>query len=137
MNKMLELIKKYKELIVYGIFGVLTTIVDFGTYYVLTNVLGAEENLSNVISQITAIVFAFITNKIFVFEDKKSGLKDITVQFSKFFSMRLVSLLINSVLFWVMVELLSINDFVTKASVSVIVVVLNYIFSKIFIFKKD
>lgn len=137
MNKILELIKKYKELIVYGIFGVLTTIVDFGTYYVLTNVIGAEENLSNVLSQITAIVFAFITNKIFVFEDRKNGFIDVVMQFTKFFSMRLVSLLINSGLFWIMVEKLSVNDFVTKASVAVIVIILNYVFSKLFIFKKD
>lgn len=134
---MIELIKKYKALIIYGIFGVLTTIVDFGTYYVLSSVIGVEENLSNVLSQITAIIFAFITNKIFVFEDKKNKLRDVTVQFAKFFSMRLVSLLVNSGLFWIMVELLHVNDFLTKASVAVIVVILNYIFSKLFIFKKN
>ena len=137
MNKITELVKKYSELIVYFVFGVLTTLVDFLSYYALANLLGVEANLSNVMSQVIAIVFAFITNKSFVFEDKKKKLKDVVLQFAKFFSMRLISLFLNSGLFWVMVGVLHINDFFTKALVSVIVVVLNYIFSKVFIFKKD
>ncbi len=137
MNKIIDLVKKYKELIVYGIFGVMTTLVDFLSYYALANIFGIEENLSNVISQIIAIIFAFITNKIFVFKDKKYGLKDVSLQFAKFFSMRLISLFMNSGLFWFMVDILRINDLITKALVSIIVIILNYIFSKIFIFKKD
>lgn len=137
MNKITELVKKYRELIVYFVFGVLTTLVDFLSYYALANLLGVEANLSNAMSQVIAIVFAFITNKAFVFEDKKKKLKDVVLQFAKFFSMRLISLFLNSGLFWVMVGVLHINDYLTKALVSVIVVVLNYIFSKVFIFKKD
>ncbi len=137
MSKIIELIKKHKELIAYGIFGVLTTVVDFLSYFLLANIFFVEENISNILSQVIAIIFAFVTNKIFVFGDKKNGLKNISVQFTKFFSMRLVSLIINSGLFYLMVDLLKINDMISKAIVSIIVVILNYIFSKIFIFKKD
>ena len=136
MNKMIALAKKHRELIVYGIFGVFTTLVDFLSYYALANFWGIEENLSNIISQVTAIIFAFITNKLFVFEDKKSGLKEVGLQFATFFSMRLVSLLTNSSLFWLLLDVLHVNDLISKALVSVIVVILNYIFSKFLVFKK-
>ncbi|MBE6718525.1 MAG: GtrA family protein [Ruminococcaceae bacterium] len=130
------LYKKHKTIIIYIIFGVLTTAVDFVSYIILTKSFGIDENISNVISQILAIIFAFVTNKIFVFEDKDLKPKALLTQFAKFTSLRLVTLLLNSGMFFVMTESMHVNDIITKVLVSVIVIILNYIFSKLIVFKK-
>ena len=82
-----------------------------------------------------AIIFAFFVNKLFVFNDRSMKLKVFVVQFAEFVSMRLITLALNSVIFWLLIEKLSMNDLIIKAIVSVIVIVLNYIFSKLIIFK--
>lgn len=134
--KIKELFKTHREIISYIFFGALTTFVDFATYIVLTRFLSLNEDLSNVISQAVAIIFAFIVNKLFVFEDKENNVKAVMGQFLKFTSLRLTTLFLNSALFFVMTELININDIITKALVSVIVIILNYIFSKLLVFKK-
>ena len=134
--KIKELFKTHREIISYIIFGALTTFVDFATYITLTRFLSLNEDLSNVISQAVAIIFAFIVNKIFVFEDRENNLKAVIYQFAKFTSLRLTTLFLNSALFFVMTELININDIVTKALVSVVVIILNYIFSKLLVFKR-
>ena len=131
-----NLIKKYKEVISYLFFGVLTTAVDFVSYYALTRILLLDEGLSNVIAQLVAIIFAYITNKLYVFEDKSRDLKTLALQFGKFFSCRLVTLLINALMFKVMIDYMNIHDMVTKAIVSVVVIILNYVFSKLLVFTK-
>ena len=130
-----ELLIKYKEIISYLFFGVLTTAVDFVSYYTLTRFLHLEEGFSNVLAQFIAILFAYITNKLFVFEDKTNDFKSLIIQFGKFFSLRLVTLVLNSVMFIVMIDKLRVNDIVTKVIVSVIVIILNYVFSKLIVFK--
>ncbi len=130
-----ELLIKYKEVISYLFFGVLTTVVDFVSYFLLTRFLHLGEGFSNVLAQFIAILFAYVTNKLFVFEDKSSDFKKLIIQFGKFFSLRLVTLVINSVMFVIMVDKLGINDIVTKAIVVVIVIILNYVFSKLIVFK--
>lgn len=130
-----DLLIKYKEIISYLFFGVLTTAVDFVSYYILTRFLHLDEGFSNVLAQFLAIVFAYVTNKLFVFEDKSNGFKSLVIQFGKFFSLRLVTLVLNSILFIVMIDKMGINDIITKAIVSVIVIILNYVFSKLIVFK--
>ena len=130
-----ELLIKYKEVISYLFFGALTTVVDFVSYFLLTRFLHLGEGFSNVLAQFVAILFAYVTNKLFVFEDKSSDFKKLIIQFGKFFSLRLVTLVINSVMFIIMVDKLGINDIITKAIVVVIVIILNYIFSKLIVFK--
>ena len=134
--KIKELFKTHREIISYIFFGALTTFVDFATYIFLTRFLSLNEDFSNVISQAVAIIFAFIVNKIFVFEDKENSTKAVIGQFLKFTSLRLTTLFLNSALFFVMTELININDIITKALVSVIVIILNYIFSKLLVFRK-
>ena len=136
INPLLSLYKKNKHIIVYLIFGVLTTAVDFVSYIILTKSCGIDENVSNIISQIIAIIFAFVTNKIFVFEDKDVTPKALFSQFAKFTSLRLVTLFLNSGMFFVMTELMHINDIISKVIISIIVIILNYIFSKLIVFKK-
>ena len=136
IQKIKLLFEKYREIIIYVIFGALTTAVDFGTYILLTRLFAVNEGVANVIAQIIAIVFAFFTNKLFVFNDRSMRLRDVCLQFAKFTSMRLVTLVLNSGLFFILNEVAKINDIVTKIGVSVIVIILNYIFSKLIVFKK-
>ncbi len=136
INTLKDIFKKYREIISYVIFGALTTFVDFATYVFLTRVFSLNEDLANIISQVVAIIFAFIVNKLFVFEDKENNLKTVIYQFLKFSSLRLITLSLNSLIFFVMTEFTTINDIITKALVSIIVIILNYIFSKLLVFKK-
>ncbi len=135
IQKAKSLLIKYREIISYLFFGVLTTAVDFVSYYVLTRFLHLEEGFSNIIAQFFAILFAYVTNKLFVFDDKTNDFKTLIVQFGKFFSLRLITLILNSVMFIVMIDKLGINDIITKVIVSVIVIILNYVFSKLIVFK--
>lgn len=127
---------RVKEIIVYTIFGVLATAVDFGSYILMTRVFKLDEHFSNILAQFLAIIFAFFTNKLFVFNDKELKWKTLSVQFGKFVSLRLITLALNSVLFSFMVEKFNTNDLLSKIVVAVIVVILNYIFSKLIIFKR-
>ncbi len=127
---------QHKEIINYVIFGALTTAVDWVTYYVLTRLIGLGDDFSNVLSQIASIIFAFITNKLYVFEDKDNSLTKIISQFIKFFSVRLVTLILNSTLFYVMTDILAINDFISKFVIAIVIIILNYVFSKLIVFSK-
>ena len=133
-NKLLDLYKKYKEIINYLIFGGLTTLISIITYALFAKVFHIDYLISNVLSWIIAVLFAYITNKIFVFESKsKKNVKEIT----SFFFFRVVSLIMEMVILYIFVDMLHIDDLVTKIIAQVIVIVSNYVFSKLFVFKKN
>ena len=133
-NKLFDLYKKYKEIINYLIFGGLTTLISIITYALFAKVFHIDYLISNVLSWIIAVLFAYITNKIFVFESKsKKNVKEIT----SFFFFRVVSLIMEMVILYVFVDMLHIDDLVTKIIAQVIVIVSNYVFSKLFVFKKN
>ena len=133
-NKLFDLYKKYKEIINYLIFGGLTTLISIVTYALFAKVFHIDYLISNVLSWIIAVLFAYITNKIFVFESKsKKNIKEIT----SFFFFRVVSLIMEMVILYIFVDMLHIDDLVTKIIAQIIVIVSNYVFSKVFVFKKD
>lgn len=125
-----------REAVMYLIFGVFTTAVDYVTYAIFSRLFLLDENLANILAQISAILFAYVTNKIFVFESSKLGFVRTFYEFIKFISSRLLTMGLNSAMFFVMYEVLDINDIVTKIIISLLTVILNYIFSKLFVFKK-
>ena len=129
--------KKYKEIINYLIFGGLTTLVSIGTYALFTIVFKIDYLVSNVLSWIIAVLFAFITNKLFVFASKSRSNKQVSKEIVSFFFFRIVSLGIEMIIMYVFVDLLSINDLITKVIAQVIVILSNYIFSKVFVFKNQ
>ncbi len=134
LNKLLDLYKKYKEIINYLIFGGLTTLISIVTYAIFAKVFHIDYLISNVLSWVLAVLFAYITNKIFVFESKsKKNIKEIT----SFFFFRIISLVMEMVILYIFVDMLHIDDLVTKIIAQVIVIVSNYVFSKVFVFKKD
>ena len=129
---------KYKEIINYLIVGMLTTIVSLLTYYLLVSTIlnpkiAIELQIANIISWIFAVIFAFFTNKIFVFHSKN---KKCTKEFISFVSSRILTLLIDMLIMFIMVTLLKTNDKIAKLVVQVIITILNYITSKLLVFKK-
>lgn len=137
MSKIIDLFNKYKEVVMYLIFGVLTTIVSLVSYYLLTITIFNPDNaillqVANVLSWIISVLFAYITNRKYVFESKNNN---ILKEVSSFFGSRLITLLLDMLIMFVGVTLLKGNDKFIKVISQVIVIVSNYIFSKLFVFK--
>lgn len=132
-----NIIKKFlnKETITYTIFGVLTTVVDYVASYIFFYKIGFSEITSNNIAWVLAVAFAYITNKIFVFESKETGFMVLLREIVSFAAARIVTLIITDV-FLVITSQIGIPFLVAKLLISVIVIILNYFFSKLFIFKK-
>ena len=125
-----------KETISSVIFGILTTIVNLISYYFFSNIININYLISNTISWIISVVFAYITNKFYVFNSKDKR-KDVMVkEFIKFVNCRLTSGVIEILLLFLLVDMMKVNDIISKLAIGVIVVVLNFIFSKIFVFQK-
>jgi putative flippase GtrA len=140
MKKLKNLYKKHKEIINYLIIGGLTTVVSLVTFYLvrillLTNNTQLDIQISNIISWFFAVLFAFITNKKYVFESTKKG-KQKLIEMIKFYLSRITTLLIDMGTMWLLTAPLNINDKISKILVQFIIVILNYVFSKIFVFKK-
>ena len=138
MNKIKMLYKKYKEVINYLIFGVLTTVISLLVYYLAVfTFLNPEDafqlQIANIISWIAGVIFAYFTNRKYVFKSKeKNQLKEA----SEFVLARVVTLVIDMVVMWLGVTVLHFNDKIIKLISQVLVIVLNYVFSKLFVFKK-
>ncbi|MBR1654683.1 MAG: GtrA family protein [Clostridia bacterium] len=131
------LIKKFmtKEVILYVVFGVLTTIVNVATFYVLTTFCHIEENISNVIAIILAVIFAYITNRKLVFNSTASNSKQIFLEMCKFFSARFFTMLVEFFGFMLLFNVLHIPNLISKLTITVLVIVLNFFLSKFFAFK--
>ena len=137
-EKISELIGKVltKEIIFYIIFGVLTTVINLGVFYVLTDLLNLNENLSNIIAIITAVLFAYFTNKDLVFHSEAKTLKAKWKEFVKFISGRAFTMVIE----WgggALLFLTPMPQMISKLIVTVVVVILNFFISKFFAFKKS
>lgn len=127
--------KNIRETIYYIVFGVLTTLVDYVVAMACFACFGMSELTSNNLAWVVSVIFAYITNKLFVFESKSFQLQVVAREVIAFFGARVLTLLMADVIIWIAVKV-HITFFVAKLFSSVIVVVVNYIFSKLFIFKK-
>ena len=136
MNQIKPLWAKYKEIILYLVFGGVTTVVNYGVYVICGHVFHMDVVPSNIIAWILAVIVAFVTNKLWVFESKSKQAKTVVKEFGEFVVARLLTLVIETLLLWIFVDKLHVNDLVMKIITNVIVVILNYIFSKFIIFKK-
>lgn len=134
-DKHISWYNKYKEVLLYLLFGGLTTIVNILTFYIFRK-LNVELYISNIIAWIISVLFAFITNKLFVFESKNKTKKENIKEITSFFGFRLLSLVFDMGSMFLLINILKINDLLSKIFANILVVILNYIFSKLFIFKK-
>lgn len=131
-----RLIHKYWDVVSYLFFGFLTTLVNFLIYFPLYNWLNLSGLFSNVFAWIVTVVFAFVTNKPFVFKSHDWSAPVVLPELSKFVGCRLASGLLESFAIWLFVDKLAQNGNWVKLIVSVLVVILNYIFSKWIVFIK-
>ena len=127
-----------KEIIIYIIFGVLTTVVNLLTYYMLTTTILNPNNsiqlqIANIIAWITCVTFAYFTNKKYVFNSEEKNIKK---EIIKFYIARLFTLFIDMLLMYILVTKLKSNDKIIKIIVQIIIIVANYILSKLIVFKK-
>lgn len=129
-------IKMLKELISYGIFGVLTTIINIVVFFLLDKLL-IPYTISTVIAWFISVLFAFYTNKKYVFKSNENSTQAISKEIITFYSSRILSLLIDLGLMSLLINLLGINHLISKLLSNIVVIVINYILSKFFIFKKN
>lgn len=121
-----------KELVLYVIFGTLTFFVNVIVYFLFENVFGINYIISNIIAWFFSVLFAYVTNRIWVFESKSPS---ILKEMSLFFGGRIFSGAVDTALMYLFIDVLTIGDLISKIVVQVIVVILNYVFSKLIVFK--
>ncbi|MCI8699814.1 MAG: GtrA family protein [Clostridia bacterium] len=134
---MKELIKKYKEVIRYLVIGILTTVINYIVFAILVNNVKIEMHTSNIIAWIVSVIFAYFTNKLFVFESKSFKLNTLIKEITSFTISRIFSLLLEETILYIFVNLLNMNKLVIKLIANILVIILNYILSKFIIFKKS
>ena len=137
MNSVLkELFIKYKAIISYLFFGGLTTLINIVVFQVCSANLHMYYQLANFLAWLLSVLFAFITNKLWVFESKFTTFKNFLIEMWWFFFYRIISLGFDAGIMFIGISLLHANGLVTKLVDQVVIVLLNYFFSKFLIFKK-
>ena len=127
---------KYKEVLLYLLFGALTTAVDFITFFLMNEVANIDEHLSNITAWVLAVTFAFVTNRHYVFSAHSHTFLDVVTEILRFAGSRVATLLFAEGALLVFVTWLSYDALIVKAASAVIVVILNYVFSKLFVFRR-
>ena len=125
------------ELMRYGIIGLLTTAVSYGTLYILYYQRHIEGNLANILSIACAIVFAYVANKLFVFRSHQNSWRKLLQEGISFLGARLFGMLIEVVGFFVLETLLGIEAMISKILINIVVLILNYLFSKLLVFRQS
>ncbi len=138
MENIRALVKKVcnKEIILYIVFGVLTTLVNFVSFYILTHFINLDENLSNIIAIILSVLFAYFTNRKLVFNSTAVTFKENLKEFYKFILGRLFTMILEIVGFYLLFNIIHIHELISKLFITVIVIILNFFISKFFAFKK-
>lgn len=136
MKKIKEMLKKIltKEVILYIIFGVCTTVVNLGSFYILNSKLNLDKNLSNFIAILLAVLVAYITNKDLVFHSEAKTINEKLIEFTKFMAGRAFTMIVE----WlggVILFLTPMPKMISKLIVTIIVIILNFFISKFFAFK--
>lgn len=145
-----SVVNKYKELLLYAIFGVFTTVANFAAFWICSHAFGEEFYLvNNAVAWIAGVAVAFVTNKLWVFNSKTWKPKVVLKELSEFVAARLLSFVFEEAGMWLFIDVLTFGDkslsafgytisgqIIVKLLLSVVVVILNYFFSKFIIFKK-
>ena len=136
MGKIKELLIKYKELVLYVVFGVLTTVVSYVSYWIFTDFLHIPYMVSTALSWVLSVTFAYVTNRKWVFESRAHGFVPILTEAAKFFASRIASGFMEMGMMFIGVDLLHVNDKIVKLVANVFVILANYILSKLVVFRK-
>lgn len=125
-----------RETIAYIVVGAFTTVINFISYESLYRI-GLDNLTANALAWVISVIFAYITNKKHVFLSESRNMTDDIIKLLKFFGARIVTLVIEQAGIFIFIEKLNIYRWLVKGGLAVIVIVLNYLFSKLFIFKKN
>ncbi len=128
----MEFIKFDRELVLYVLFGAFTFFVNIAVYFLFEDVLGVNYLISNIVAWFFSVLFAYITNRIWVFESKSPN---ILKEMALFFGGRIFSGVVDTALMYLFIDVMMIGNTISKIVVQIIVIVLNYIFSKLIVFK--
>ena len=134
MEKLKSIIIKYKDVLLYLLFGGLTTVISFLVYTLLHYWFHCSATVSNILAWFVAVVFAYLTNKPFVFKSDDWSAETVLPELCKFVGCRIGSGLFETAFLAITVDLLTWNGLVMKIIASVVVVVLNYVGSKLLVF---
>ena len=135
IQKLRSLIKKYWDILTYLVFGVLTTVVNYAIYLPIFNFCGISAAVSNMIAWVGAVIFAFLTNKPFVFHSHDWSAKTTLPELIKFVSCRLASGVLETVILFLAVDCMAWNGNIWKLVTQVLVIVINYVGSKLLVFR--
>lgn len=136
MDKIRVLLAKYADVISYLIFGVLTTLVNYIVYLPCYNMLHWSGSVSNMVAWAVSVAFAYLTNKPFVFKSHDWSAKTVLPELTKFVTCRLGSGALETIIIWLIVDTMHCNGNIMKLITSVLVVILNYVASKLVVFRK-
>lgn len=136
MKQIKKLLVKYQDIISYLFFGVLTTVVNYLVYLPCYNLLGLSASVSNVIAWAFAVAFAYLTNKPFVFKSNDWSKETVIPELAKFVGSRVFSGAMETAIIFVTVDLLAWDGNIMKLVTSVLVVIINYVASKLVVFRK-
>ena len=132
----MDYLKKYKDVILYLIFGVLTTIVNIVVYWLMAHPFDFGVMPSTITAWIVSVLFAYITNRTWVFQSSAKDVEEIVKEIISFVGCRLATGVLDWVCMFVFVDILHINDLLIKCGANVLVIVLNYVASKLLIFRR-
>ena len=127
---------KYSDMIPYLIFGVLTTLVNIAAYWLLAHPLGLPTVPSTVIAWVLAVLFAYVTNRKWVFHSEATTRREIIKEGVSFYLCRLGTGVLDWLGMYVMVDVLHWNDLIVKVALNIVVIVLNYVASRLIVFRK-
>ena len=137
MDFIIKIYRKYKEAVDYLFWGGVAFVLSTVLFYLFANVMDIYEQIANILSWIICVVFTYFTNRTFVFRSKVKGLKNIFKEFKDFVTARIITLVMENAILFVMIDLLSINNMISKLAGQFVVIVSNYFLSKLWIFKKE
>lgn len=135
-NRVVGMYRKYQEGIDYLFWGGVAFVLSMVLFYIFANMMMIEEQIANVITWIICVIFTYFTNRTFVFKSKTKGSKAVLKEFAEFTSARLATLILENVVLFICIDLLTWHNMLAKLIGQFLVIVSNYVLSKLWIFKK-
>ena len=126
----------YYSILMYLVMGGITTFINIFVFWLFNSQFGLNYTIANIIAWFFSVLFAYVSNKFYVFESKNTSLKTLTKEVSSFFFFRILSLFMDLLVMFICISLLSFNPLLGKVLANIIVLIANYVFSKFFIFNK-
>ena len=128
--------KKHQEAMNYLFWGGVAFVLSMVLFYIFANMMRIYEQIANILSWTICVIFTYLTNRFFVFKSKTRGIKRIAKEFRNFITARILTLIIENIILFVMIDLLTINNMMAKLVGQFVVIVSNYGLSKLWIFQK-